>query len=269
MRLLHHVVTGPASAPPVVFLHGFMGSSEDWSEVVRGLARDHLCVGIDLPGHGRSVHLDAEEDYTFAGACRGVVRVLEKMGLQQPAGVGYSMGGRVAIALACASPARFSRLLLESTSPGLASEAARANRVQTDEERARRLANGDFERFLNAWYAHPLFGSLAARPGLRAEMVRDRLANDPGELARALRGMSPGRQPAFWDRLGRIDAPVLCLAGALDPDYLGHAVRMADLCPRGRVRIVQTAGHNIHREQSDLFLETLRAFLAATGETTT
>ena len=105
-----------------------------------------------------------------------------------PACIGYSMGGRVALGLAVQQPGRFSRLLIESASPGLGDPAAREARVRVDEERAGRLERGRFERFLAAWYANPLFGSRAARPGLRNRMVEDRLLNDPLELARALRG---------------------------------------------------------------------------------
>jgi 2-succinyl-6-hydroxy-2,4-cyclohexadiene-1-carboxylate synthase len=265
---LHYTVSGPAGAPVVVFLHGFMGDHRDWGDVTGSLDQDFLCVCIDLPGHGGSRALGPDSAYTFEAACAGVGDVLDQLGCAAPACVGYSMGGRVALGLAAAEPTRFGRLLVESASPGLEDPVARRARIQVDEERARSLERGQFERFLEAWYANPLFGSLAARPGLRHQMIRDRLDNDPRELARALRGMSTGRQASFWDRLPWLDLPVLVLAGSLDPQYADAAPRMADLCPSGQARIVLEAGHNIHREQPDLFLDAARTFLEATGEHT-
>lgn len=40
--------------PAVLFLHGFMGSADDWIPLMRALATTHHCVAVDLPGHGKS-----------------------------------------------------------------------------------------------------------------------------------------------------------------------------------------------------------------------
>lgn len=265
---LHHTVSGPAGAPPVLFLHGFMGRGADWEEIIHPLDHEFLCICIDLPGHGRSLGFGDADAYSFEGACRGVQKVLQELGCERPACVAYSMGGRVALALAVRMPDLFQRLLIESSCPGLETADAREARALVDDERALRLERGRFERFLSAWYANPLFGSLAAKPGLRSQLIEDRLRNDPAELARALRGMSTGRQPSFWNELPAVPVPVLVMAGVLDARYADDAPRMADLFPEGRARIVPDAGHTIHREQPKLFLETVREFLAPTGEPT-
>ena len=40
--------------PVCVFLHGFLGSGDDWLPIMKSLAMTHQCFALDLPGHGRS-----------------------------------------------------------------------------------------------------------------------------------------------------------------------------------------------------------------------
>jgi 2-succinyl-6-hydroxy-2,4-cyclohexadiene-1-carboxylate synthase len=156
------------------------------------------------------------------------------------------------------------RLVLESASPGLRTEAERAERRDVDAERAARIED-DLEAFLTDWYRLPLFGSLA-RHDLVDEMVRTRSTNDPQELARALRGLSPGRQTPFWDRLDEIDCPTLVLTGALDDKYTAITKEVAARIEAARRVVIPEAGHNVHAERPAAFLTTLQQFLTDTAK---
>ena len=41
------------SKPTLVFLHGFLGSANDWSALIE-LLPDYNCIAFDLPGHGHA-----------------------------------------------------------------------------------------------------------------------------------------------------------------------------------------------------------------------
>ncbi|WP_371826140.1 alpha/beta fold hydrolase [Photobacterium sp. GJ3] len=45
--------------PVLVFLHGLLGSGEDWRTCARSLS-DFRSIALDLPGHGRSVAVDCD-----------------------------------------------------------------------------------------------------------------------------------------------------------------------------------------------------------------
>ena len=259
--MLHRQAHGPSEAPTLCFLHGFMGASADWAPIVEVLSGDIHCLTMDLPGHGRS--LDRDDDaYSVEGATEAVVGVLDAEEISACTLVGYSMGGRVALSLALREPDRVNRLVLESVSPGLRSEAERAERRSVDADRADRIEE-DLSAFLADWYRQPLFESLA-RHGLVEKMVQTRSTNDPRELAKALRGLSPGRQASFWDRLDTLDCPTLILAGALDDKYVSitdEAVTRID--PARRV-VVPGVGHNVHTERPSAFTDALDSFLADT-----
>ena len=237
-----------------------MGSSADWRDVASTLARDHFCLAPDLPGHGASLGLPSGS-YSFEGAARAVVRVLEEIGVRRATVVGYSMGGRLALYLALRHPERCSGLFMESSSPGLEGTAERTARRRADEERARRLETGDFERFLKDWYAQPLFASLARRGGLAGEMVEERRGNDPAELARALRGMGTGAQPSLWRELPGLALPALAVAGELDEKFVAISRRMAETSPNVRAAVVPRVGHNVRTEAPEWYFDALKGFL--------
>jgi pimeloyl-ACP methyl ester carboxylesterase len=62
-----------------------MGSSEDWREVTTALNDRFRCLAVDLPGHGASLGLPAE-DYTVKGATRLLRRFSDKTSLSEGAG---------------------------------------------------------------------------------------------------------------------------------------------------------------------------------------
>ena len=202
------------------------------------------------------------DDYTFDGVARGVLRVLEELGVARPTLIGYSMGGRLALYLALRNRDGFSGLFLESASPGLEDAAERRTRRQADEERAKQLESGDLEGFLARWYGQPLFASLARNERLLGETIETRLDNDPGELARSLRGMGTGNQPSLWSELGALTLPTLAVAGGLDEKYVEVSDLMASQGPRIRSAVVPGAGHNVCLEKPGEYLGLLERFLS-------
>jgi 2-succinyl-6-hydroxy-2,4-cyclohexadiene-1-carboxylate synthase len=256
---LGYAASGSAHHPAILFLHGFMGSSADWREVMTALEDRAFCIAVDLPGHGASLELTPEA-YTIEGAARAVIGTLEDLEVVRPVMVGYSMGGRLALYLALRYPERWAGLFLESASPGLESAEERTARRATDEERAKRLESGDFEEFLEDWYSQPLFASMARNENLLQRTVETRRRNDPGELARSLRGMGTGSQPSLWGELERLDVPTLAVAGGLDGKYAGISSRMASLSPCIESVVVPDAGHTVHTEAPAEYIALLKQF---------
>jgi 2-succinyl-6-hydroxy-2,4-cyclohexadiene-1-carboxylate synthase len=258
--LLHHTETGPPDAPPLVLLHGFLGRAQDWRGVAEGLGGRFRCVALDLPGHGRSAGLPAEA-YTWGGTLDAVAATLDALGLDRFRLVGYSMGGRLALGFALRHPRRAVRLVVVGASPGLRTEAARAERAALDEQRARALEAG-LGAFLQVWYRMPLFAALEARPALREALVANRLRQDPAELARALRGSSAGRMPDLWPHLDALGAPTLAVAGAKDPKFADLAHRMAAAGAPVVPLVLPDAGHLVPLEQPALLADAVADFCA-------
>jgi 2-succinyl-6-hydroxy-2,4-cyclohexadiene-1-carboxylate synthase len=267
---LNYEVSGDRRSPTVVFLHGFMGSSADWREIMAVIGDHTFRIAVDLPGHGASIGLPPDA-YTIEGATRAVIRTMDGLEVTRPIVAGYSMGGRLALYLALRYQERCARLFLESASPGLESAGERAARRVADESKAERLESGDFEAFLRHWYGQPLFASLAQDEDLLYRTIEARRRNDPGELARSLRGMGTGSQPSMWGELEHLSVPTLAVAGGLDEKYAGISSRMASMNPRIESAVVPGAGHTVHAETPAEFISLLWRFVNglsfALGET--
>jgi 2-succinyl-6-hydroxy-2,4-cyclohexadiene-1-carboxylate synthase len=259
--MLEYQIHGSPDRPALCFLHGFMGSARDWTPLVNALETEAYCLAVDLPGHGCSTGRPAYE-YSMEGVTQALADVLDDAGLDRCALVGYSMGGRVALYFSIFHPGRVSRLVLESTSPGLEEPEDRARRRALDAERADRI-RADLSSFLTDWYRQPLFASLD-RHDLVEDMVQRRGRNDPAELARMLEGLSPGRQPSLWPHLSDVQVPSLILTGGLDDKYTGITERTARHLGRAHRVVVPNAGHNVHAERPQAYLAHLCRFLDRT-----
>lgn len=260
MNRLNFRSHGDDSLSAVVYLHGFMGDSGDWKEMADGLSDRLRVVAVDLPGHGLSLSLP-NDCYSIEGGATRVVELMDDIGIEQFALVGYSMGGRMALHLAATYPARVTRLVLESATAGLKDEAARHDRIASDELKAKELEQLPLERFVESWYRQPLFASLADRPELLRQLMAKRGQNEPNELAKSLRRSGTGTMATLWDALKTIEIPTLCLAGELDPKYAALARQMAVAMPNCRAEIIPDAGHIVHLEQLETYIARLRAFL--------
>lgn len=258
MKAPLHVRDWGGSGPnALVLLHGFLGRSDDWAGIAPRLAGRWRVLAFDLPGHGSSTGLP-EASYSPDGAAHAVVESLDALGLKSVSMVGYSMGGRIAGHAALQAPGRMNGLVLESAHPGLASRAERDERLEIDRERARRLTI-DLPGFLEQWYRSPMFG-LAADDERRLDLVRDRLRGDPAELARALVGMSTGRQEPVGERLRAVGVPTLLVAGGRDPAYARMLSRVAR--EHGfELHIESDAAHTVHMDRPDAFASFVAKFL--------
>jgi 2-succinyl-6-hydroxy-2,4-cyclohexadiene-1-carboxylate synthase len=168
------------------------------------------------------------------------------------------MGGRLCLQLALDRPERVERLVLISSSPGIADDAERAARRDSDEAMAREIERDGVAAFLERWLAQPLFSTL---PRELAGIDDRRAANTVESLTRQLVVLGQGSQPDNWPRLGELRMPVLLIAGALDTKYVDIAHRMGEAIPDARVEIVDGAGHACQLERPDDVAHLLASWL--------
>ena len=94
---------GTPGAPRVLALHGWLDNAASFLPLAPFLDGIEL-VAIDMPGHGRSAHLPAGADYSFAGALDQPAGRCRCAGLGPFGLLGHSMGGAIASLLAAACP---------------------------------------------------------------------------------------------------------------------------------------------------------------------
>ncbi len=224
----------------LVLLHGFTQTGASWSSVAAEAAERYRVHAPDLRGHGDA---SSRLPVTFAA-------VVDDVAVLAPGGftlAGYSMGGRIALAAALAHPDRVERLVLVGASPGLADDAARAERRQADELLAEEIERDGVEAFARRWAAQPLFA------GQPPEVVRaaheDRLRGTASGLAAALRGLGTGVMEPLWERLDELPMPVDLIVGERDERFREINERMVERLPRARLHLFSGAGHAAHLER--------------------
>ena len=260
---VHYAVRRWGAGPPLVLLHGFTGSSLLWESHAAAFAACFDTIAVDLLGHGSSAAPDDPARYGMAQTVADLAAVLDSLRLERTALLGYSMGGRAALALAIEQPARVSALVLEGASPGIADGAERAARVAADAALARRIERDGVAAFVDAWLAQPLFASQARLdPRTRAAARAQRLTNCAAGLAASLRGCGSGAQPSYWHRLHTLAVPTLLLAGAHDAKFQALARAMQERIPDATLRIIADAGHATHLEQPRAFQGAVLSFLS-------
>jgi pimeloyl-ACP methyl ester carboxylesterase len=254
MRLHYHQL---GHGPPILLLHGLLGSWSNWLGVGRQLATRFAVFAMDLRNHGRSPH---DPEMSYPRMVDDLVEFMEERGLAAAHVLGHSMGGKVAMQLALSNPARINRLIiadistramppqhlgildaLESIEPGKFH-----SREAVDAALADRLPDHRLRRFLLTNLSHAQGGGLRWRPyltGIRANCPR---------LAEAVQGGRPFAKPALFLRGER-------------SDYLAEKDLPAIqwLFPNARLQVVKNAGHWLHADAPVEFTQRFLEFLTA------
>ncbi len=239
----------------IILMHGFLGDVDDWAGVTADLTVGSAPVAIPLALIG------AGRPSTIADLAQAALGYLRAAEVAPPWHlVGYSMGGRVALAMHSLAEGAVDRITLESAHPGLDGEAERAARRRLDAARAVELRELGSAAFVETWYALPLFASLRADPAVYAAVLERRSEADALRWSAILRGCSPGVTEPRWDRLAAMGHRLQFLSGALDPKYCALGVEISRRATQARVEVVPGAGHNIHREAPAEFVRRVLAF---------
>lgn len=252
---------------PLLLLHGFTGSGENWKEFEPYWRNHSKAIALDIIGHGKTDSPADIDQYGIEKSAEAINLLLEKMGIGKTDILGYSMGGRLAITFAVKYPRKVRKLILESTSPGLQSEEEREARRSQDEILAAMIREKGIPAFVEYWGNIPLFQSQKKlSEDIREGIRKQRLANSIDGLANSLKGMGTGSQPSWWENLSTISSPVFLITGSLDLKFCRIADLMAQALPNCRWVSVEEAGHAIHVEKPEKFGTIVSGFLSQTSE---
>jgi pimeloyl-ACP methyl ester carboxylesterase len=247
----------------VVFCHSAPGAGSFDPDPAQTRASTSTLLTVDRPGYGRSDPLPAGRWSTVGSAADDIAAVLDNVGVEQVGVVGWSAGGRVALALAARRPDLVDRVVVIAT-PAPDDAVPWIDPRQREElERLRSLppghAHDELARSLAAVIPSDTFSDqalwlLAAegtsdKAAMRSPGVRNRL----GEMLRA--AFAQGATGLAADIAGyclqpwgfepeAVQAKTLLLYGARDPVAgPAHArwwqERLADV----RLEVAPDAGH--------------------------
>ncbi len=114
MVTLQYQTYGRAGRPALVLLHGLLGSAINWSSIGRQLSADYYVLVPDLRNHGNSPHTDG---MTYTEMTQDLIGLLEQEHIAQATFVGHSMGGKLAMRFALLAPHRVQALGIVDVCP--------------------------------------------------------------------------------------------------------------------------------------------------------
>ena len=247
---------------PLLFLHGFTGSSGDWKFLFDQLEGSYAPFAIDLPGHGESSSSEIIDDYREDLIVEMINNFLSELNISSLVICGYSMGGRAALSFAIKYPDKVNGLILESSTAGIVSEKERLLRVEDDEKLAERILETGIESFMNEWYNKPLFNSVREKSDLFGKLIGGKEINSPIGLANSLLGFSTGRMSNHWGNLKNLKMPVLLVTGEDDEKFLRINGDMLKFLPNAEHISLPSSGHIVHLENAGDFIILLNSFLS-------
>ncbi len=251
-----------ATGPPVVLLHGLLGQGKNLATAAAGLAeRGHTVTSYDLPAHGRSPSPSRLDYQVLADAVAAELAELDGPAVV----VGHSMGGKTAMVLALTRPELVRGLVVVDIAP-----VAYRHAGESEHDRHLRAMRAmDLDALGSRGDADAALAADVHDARVRGFLLQNLGRSDDGWRWRAdlqLLARDLPQLAGFPDVGSRYEGPALFVAGAVS-DYVtdAHRDRIAALFPQARVVRVKGAGHWVHAEAPELFVETVAAFLAAIG----
>lgn len=256
-----------SSLPPLVILHGLLGSKNNWNSMSKAIHKTtgRKVISIDARNHGDSKH---SPQHTYLHMAHDVIKLLKKLEISKVSVLGHSMGGRTAMVLSLLCSDLVSSLIVVDispvkTSPQIFSMAnlfdamvAVSIRSGIAMSKARKLADEQLKpvipdvnlrNFLITNLVQTNNGSYAWRVNIPAlkENFQQSIATFPASLK--------GLQYA---------GPTLFIGGSLS-DYIGKSdlPEIQEYFPLADLIFIEGAGHWVHSQKPEKFLEIVCKFL--------
>lgn len=217
------------SGPPVLVLHGGLGSLEDMGYQIEALAQSHFVIAADSRGHGRST--DSEMPLSYSSMADDMFDLLGQLGIPSADVVGWSDGGIIALDLAMRYPSSVRKIVAIS-----------ANYDPNGIPQNLEVENSVPRAPLRYLFQAPDSGHW---PSIYSKVVT---------MWRT--------QPNYsLDELGKIRAPTLVMAGQFDIVKRQHTDQLAHAIHQSEELIVQGATHTVPNDRPQIVNRAILEFL--------
>ncbi len=245
--------------PPVVLVHGFASSLENWLTVTPTLQKRHRVLSMDLKGFGWTDR--PEGDYSPPAEAKLVLDLMKARGIDRADVVAHSWGSSIALQMALIAPQRVGKLALYD---------AWVYEEQLPSFFLWARADGVGELLFSTWYGERAderiaFAFYDKKKWLTEPFIEavDRALERPGTVAAAL-AASRGQRFYLWqDKYKTIQSEALLLWGREDEvTLLSYGERLQKDLPRAKLIVYPLCGHFPMLEQATASTADLDAYLA-------
>lgn len=263
-QFLNGSVSSTSAPRNFVFLHGLMGYGANWRRIISGLNQSDTALIYDQRGHGKSIK--PMTGYSPEDYADDLELIRQEIGWEDFFLVGHSMGGRNALMYASRFPERVKRLLIEDIGPEAKPHSANFYRKMLDSVPtpfADKRAAKEF--FYNTF---PSLGFFQDQPtSLGQYLYSNIIENESGQAdwrfskEAMIMSVALGREKDHWAELRSLEMPTMIVRGANSKE-LTQDVYILMLDSNSYIEGVEidNAGHWVHSDQPEAFIQVMRSF---------
>ena len=255
---------------PLIILHGLYGCSDNWLTIARRLSAGFRVIVPDLRNHGRSPH---HPEHTYPALAADILELMDTLSIEQCMLLGHSMGGKTAVHLAQIAPQKILKLIVVDIAPinysllinysSLAVEHLNiadillhtdlrpyTRREDIEQAWAKNIPDTNTRRFLLKNIQRLDKNSYSWKLNIRA-------------IVQNLPGILNGMDDLCLEKENRIKIPALFIKGELSPHIQQEMFPLIHQAfPHSQIVTIPQAGHWLHVEQTEAFLEEAVRFLS-------
>jgi pimeloyl-ACP methyl ester carboxylesterase len=267
---LHYAVWGDGGKPPLMLIHGGRDHCRSWDRVALALGDRYATYAPDLRGHGDS-DWALGSMYSLPEFVLDVATLAATLSDDAMTIIGHSLGGAIALQYAGTFRERVSKVVaIEGLGPPAIEHQPAHMRMRHWIDHMHEMEQRQSRRYTSVEDATRRM--MEANPHLTPEMahhltLHGTRRNEDGSLSWKFDNYVRIRSPYEFNLedakniWSQIRAPVLLIKGteswAPDPEKSGRAVTIPD----HRSVTIEEAGHWVHHDQLDRFLEVVTTFL--------
>jgi len=243
--------------PPLIILHGFLGSLDNWRTVSNRMSSRFKIISVDLRNHGHSPH-DSVMSYPIMA--KDIDEFFDQQNIASAYLLGHSMGGKVAMQFAATHPQRIDKLIVVDIAPKAYPASHETTLVALHD-----LDLSSFASFgeIDAALAPQIHAS-SIRQFLMKNLTRrvdgrfywridfDAILSNYHELTKPIAATRAFSKPACFIRGGRSDY-------IADEDL----PLIKKMFPHAQMVTILDAGHWVHIDATETFLRVVTDFLDA------
>jgi esterase len=242
------------SGAPLIILHGFLGSLDNWHTLSTQFANNFTVYNIDQRNHGKSPHAN---EHSIAHMVNDLNLFLKNNHLHAANIIGHSMGGKVAMQFALQYPEMTNKLIVADIAPRLYPQG------HTDVFDA--IFAVDLNRITSRKEAEEFMTPHITDFGTRQFLLKNLERNSNGTFSWK---MNLDVLYKYYEEIiksgSQFNNPSLFLKGG-NSNYIQEKdlTQIKSLFPNYKLHTLPNAGHWLHAEQPELFYNTVTQFLNA------
>lgn len=248
---LHHRELGEGQ--PFVILHGLFGYSDNWQSFAKKIASYYRVVLVDLRNHG---HSDWSNTHNYDAMAEDVFELFQELNLENTILLGHSMGGKTSMRFAQLHPDLLDKLIVVDM--GTKSYPMHHNQILEGLNAVHispELTRSDADNALI-----PFIDSI----GIRQFLLKNLYWKEKGQLAwRMNLAVLEKEMPRILEALPTVKVSIqsLFIRGALSNYILDEDIEeIENQFPDSHFITIENAGHWVHAEQADTFLQSVLEF---------